>query len=435
MSTSSETLLAAPSERMVSLDVFRGMTIAGMILVNHPGSWGQIYKPLGHASWNGWTPTDLVFPFFLFIMGVAMTLSFDRRVAAGQGRAGLLGHVIRRALILIFLGLTMYALPDVRLAAPYVLGIVGLTLLFRHEPPLGLGRSAGERAVKAGAWLTIGAAVVWWCWDYAYFEQRGLRVPGVLQRIGLVYLAAGAIVLWTRTRGRVAWAVGLLVGYWALVRLVPAPGDMGLPVERQAHAINEWLDQALLGRHLYRERPDPEGLLSTLPAIATALLGVLTGQWLQTARPQTEKLAGLFIAGNVLLAAGLILDPLFPINKKIWSSPYVLFTAGFGLHVLGMCYWLIDILKVRRWASPFVVLGTNAILVFFAAHVTSKMLGRWRWSLPDGTTMSAYSWLYKTLFASWAGPLNGSLLFAISYVLVWLAILTPLYRKKIFVKI
>lgn len=431
----SESLLAPKSERMISLDVFRGITIAGMILVNHPGSWGQIYGPLGHAPWNGWTPTDLIFPFFLFITGVAMTLSFDRRVAKGQSRLRLFEHVARRALLLILLGLTMYGFPDFRLITPFVVMIVGVSLLYKDEPPFSLGADGRARAIKAASWALIAFAIAWFALDFEYFQESKLRVPGVLQRIGVCYFFASLIVLTHGLWGRAAWAIGLILGYWAILRFVPAPAGVELPPERAAHALNEWLDVKLLGSHIYHERPDPEGLLSTLPAIATTLLGTLTGAWMKARREPMEKTAGLFFAANVLLVIGLCMDYGFPINKKIWSSSYVVFTAGMALHFLAMCYWLIDIKGVKRWAMPFLVFGTNAILVFFSAHMVSRILGRWKFTLEDQTTITAYAWIYKNLFASWAGPLNGSLAFALTYTALWLLLLIPLYRKRIFLKI
>ncbi len=432
---SEESLLAPKKERLVSLDVFRGITIAGMILVNHPGSWGQIYKPLGHAEWNGWTPTDLIFPFFLFIVGVAMTFSFDRRIAKGQSRMRLFEHVARRAIILVMLGLTMYGFPDIQLIGPFVLVIVGLWFLFAHEPPFGMGTTPRERNFKIIAWTLLIAALVYFIVDFRHFQETNLRVPGVLQRIGVAYFFASVVVLTCGLRGRIFWTAALILGYWAIIRLIPAPAGVELPAERQAHLLNEWIDVKLLGGHIYRERPDPEGILSTLPAIATTLAGVLTGMWLHSNRSPVERLTGLFVAANAAMVVGLCMDPFFPINKKIWSSSYVVFTAGLGLHFLAMCYWLIDIKGWQKWSKPFVVFGTNAILVFFAAHLTSKMMGRLRWELADGTTTSLYSWIYRNLFASWAGPLNGSLAFAITYVLLWLVILIPLYRKRIFLKI
>ena len=431
----SEGLIAEKKDRLVSLDVFRGITIAGMILVNHPGSWGKIYKPLGHAHWNGWTPTDLVFPFFLFIVGVAMTFSFDRRMSKGHSRIRLFEHVLRRSFILFFLGLIMYGFPDWRLIWPYILFIIGLSFLFVKEPPLVWGETPKEASMSAFAWLLLIGSFMYFTIDFGYFQETGLRVPGVLQRIAVCYLFTSIIILNTGLRGRIFWTAFLIIGYWIIIRCVPAPGGVTLPLERTAHLLNEWIDVKLLGSHIYSERPDPEGILSTIPAIATTLLGVITGSWLRSSSDKKRILMGLIVFGTLAVIAGEIMDNWFPINKKIWSSSYVIFTGGMALYFLAFCYFLIDMLKFKKWATPFLVFGTNAILVFFCAHLCSKMLGRWKFALADGSMTSMYSWIYRNLFASWAGDMNGSLLFAITYVLIWLLILIPFYRKQIFLKI
>jgi predicted acyltransferase len=450
------------SQRLVSLDVFRGITIAGMILVNHPGSWSVMYQPLGHARWHGWTPTDLVFPFFLFIVGVAMTFSFDKRISLGHSKVRLFEQVVRRSVQIYCVGMIMYALPDLRLAAPYIFITAGLGFLFYDEPPFVLGETANIRARKIGGWFLTALGLIWFAVNFPYFNDSGLRVVGVLQRIAICYFVASLILMTTGVRGRIAWAAALLIGYWAILQWVPPPAsymDNVLKVKEMLaqdpdawktnelaafyrHSINvlenrplgmigDWLDMTLLGNHLYRERPDPEGLLSTIPAIATVILGILTGSWLRSDRDKLEKLCGLFFMANILLFIGICWDYSFPINKKIWTSSYVVFTAGMALHFLGMCFWLVDVKNRRKWAVPFLVFGTNAITVYFLAHLGSKFLGRWK--LEAGG--SAYSWLYQNLFASWAGPLNGSLLFAITYVLIWLLLMIPLYRKRIFIKI
>ena len=370
----------AATGRLVALDLFRGVTIAGMILVNNPGSWapGQRYSPLDHAVWNGLTPTDLVFPFFLFIVGVALPFSFDKRLAQGASRWRLFEHVGRRSLILFFLGLILAGFPRVgdilhpalpagaaepplarslaalwpamaplplqfqpwRLIFPYVLEILGLSLLFTDDPPLGWPHGAGRRLRKICAALLLLAGVAYFAADWDYFQQSRLRVPGVLQRIAACYFCAATFVLLTsfRRRGlslaaRFGAVVVILLAYWAIVR----PGSLGLaPIaaapadyrmkdqeQRPEGVLHDWLDTQVLGGHLYGERPDPEGILSTLPAIATVLLGTFAGQWLRAARGARDKAGWLFLAANVALVAGLWLALAFPLNKKIWSSSYV----------------------------------------------------------------------------------------------------------------
>ncbi|HSK19122.1 MAG TPA: heparan-alpha-glucosaminide N-acetyltransferase domain-containing protein, partial [Longimicrobiales bacterium] len=292
--------------RLLSLDAFRGVTIAGMLLVNNPGTWSAIHPPLAHAPWHGWTPTDLIFPFFLFIVGVAMTFSFGARAERGDDRRALMVNATRRAAVLFALGLVLHGFPD-------------------------------------------------------YLDLSDLRIPGVLQRIALAYLAASAIVLYFRRNGQVIAAAALLLGYWAVMMLVPVPGGNAGVLEPGLD-IGAYIDRAVFGTsHLWSQARtwDPEGLLSTLPAVGTVLLGVFAGAWLRSHRDPPTKAVGLFLAGNAGLVLGLMWHPLFPINKNLWTSSYVIFTAGMACHFLAVCYWLIDVKGYRRWAMPFVVFGVN----------------------------------------------------------------------------
>ncbi|UCG16416.1 MAG: DUF5009 domain-containing protein [Phycisphaerales bacterium] len=428
-------------ERLISLDVFRGITIAGMILVNHPGSWGHQFGPVSHAQWHGWTPTDLVFPFFLFIVGVAMAFSFDRRLAQGSSRVHLFGHVVRRTIILFLLGLIMYGSPNLRLIGPYILIIVGLWFLYADEPTLGWGRTSAAQTKKVIAWVLLVGGVAYFALDFAYFQKAHppatspLRVPGVLQRIAVCYFFASIIVMTCGVRGRVIWAALLIVGYWYIVKNVAPPADY-VPgfAGRPEGLLHDWLDQKLLGAHLYRERPDPEGVLSSLPSIATVLLGVLTGNWLQGSREKKDKVIGLFLAANVALVVGLWMNCAFPINKKIWTSSYVVFTAGLAMHFLSVCFWLIDVKGYKRWAWPFLVYGTNPITVYFAAHLVSRLLFPYKIG-GEESGVAFKSLVYDNVFASWAEPKLASLLFALTYVVIWCLLMIPMYRKRIFIKI
>jgi len=363
--------------RLASLDAFRGITIAGMILVNNPGSWSHVYAPLLHAEWHGWTPTDLIFPFFLFIVGVAMAFSLVPRLERGEGRGGLLRKVIRRSLILIGLGLLLAAYPR--------------------------------------------------------FDLANIRFPGVLQRIGLVYFFASLAVMRTGPRGQAATALVLLLAYWALMTLVPVPGfgpgDLGPDGNLAAY-----VDRAVFGSHIWRDTWDPEGLLSTLPAVATTLLGVLTGGLLRSRREALEKVAWLFVLGWAGILLGVVWNGAFPINKNLWTSSYVVFTAGAALQFLAVCYFLIDVKGWKRWARPAIAFGMNAIAVFVLSGLFVKTLLFIRLPAGDGS-ISLYGWIYRHLFVSWAGPLNGSLAFAIVNILMWWALMELLYRKRIFIKI
>ena len=369
-----------PGGRLVSLDAFRGMTIAGMLLVNNPGTWSHIYAPLRHAPWHGWTPTDLIFPFFLFIVGVAMTFSYGKRLERGADRGVLLRKAARRSLILFGLGLALHGFPN--------------------------------------------------------YDLSTIRIPGVLQRIALASFCATAIVLAFRVRGQAIAAAVLLLGYWALITLVPVPG-VGAGVLEPGQDLGAWLDRMIFGtQHLwvYAETWDPEGLLSTMPAVATVLLGVLVGHGIRADRPERAKLTGLLAFGAAATLVGLAWGTVLPINKNLWTSSYAVLTAGLGALFLGACYWLIDIRGRRGWATPFVIFGTNAIAAFFLSSLFARILNLITvGSGAEATTLKAF--LYQTAFASWLSPINASLAFAISYVLVWLGAMAVLYRKGIFIKV
>ena len=369
---------AQAAGRMVSLDVFRGLTIAGMILVNNPGSWEAIYSPLEHAAWHGWTPTDLVFPFFLFIVGVSITLALGRRAGSGGTKRDLYLKIIRRSLIIFGLGLFLAGFPR--------------------------------------------------------YDLSTLRIPGVLQRIAVCYLIASIIFLNTKWRTQVLIAASLLLLYWALMVLVPVPGfDAGdLSMEGNLAA---YVDRTLFGLHTWKPLYDPEGILSTLPAIATTLFGVLTGQWLRQRRAELEKVAGMFVAGASLVAAGWAWGFWFPINKALWTSSYVLLTAGLALQLLAVCFWLVDIKSVRRWAKPFLIFGTNALAIYFLSELFSRIISLVTVTRADGSRVELQTSVYETLFASWASPKCASLLLAICIVLLWLGVAAMLYRKRIFIKV
>src|SRR4026209_850812 len=364
-----------PTSRLLSLDVFRGITIAGMVLVNNPGSWEHIYWPLEHASWHGWTPTDLVFPFFLFIVGVAITLAFGSRVESGGSKRDLYLKVIKRSLIIFAIGLFLHGFP--------------------------------------------------------YFGLSELRIPGVLQRIAVCYFFASIIFLTTKVRTQVHITIALLLGYWLLVRFVAAPGFAAGDLTKEG-SLPSFIDRVVFGKHVWAQARvyDPEGLLSTIPAIATALIGVLTGQWLRTEKPRMDKAAGMFVVGAVCVAIGWAWNAFFPINKALWTSSYVLFTGGLALQFLSVCYWLIDIKGYRRWAKPFEVFGLNAIALYVVADVIAELLSLIK--VGEGTLGG---WIYDHIFASWASPLNASLAFAICFVLVCLALMWILYHRKIFLKV
>ena len=367
-------------QRLLSLDVFRGITIAAMILVNDPGTWSSVYPPLLHAEWNGWTPTDLVFPFFLFIMGVAMEFSFAsrREQAAGNSRhSSIMIHVLYRSAIIFALGLFLHLFP--------------------------------------------------------FYPLHRVRIMGVLQRIAVCYLFAAPLTLKTGLKIRMIIVGGLLLGYWALMTLVPVPGYGAGHLDQEGN-LAAYIDRTILAGHTWKPRFDPEGLLSTLPAIATTLLGGFAGSLLRLQVSQRRKVVGLILCGGIGLLLGELWNIWFPINKTIWTSSYVVFTAGFACVLLALCYWLIEIKNWRAWAVPFVVLGKNAIAAFVFSILLAKVLIIWKVTAGD-KKVSLQSYLFQHLFAPLASPQMASLLFALCFTLVcWLA-MYPLYRKKIFLKI
>ncbi len=367
------------SERLLSLDILRGITIAGMILVNNPGTWGAIYPPLEHAKWNGCTPTDLIFPFFLFIVGVAVTFSLSKRKERGDNQTKLMAQIFRRSATLFLLGMI--------LAIPF-------TLNFTH-----------------------------------------IRIPGVLQRIALVYLITSLIFLKTSWKTQAYIAGGLLLLYWGLMTLVPVPG-VGYANLEPATNLGAWLDNLLLGGHLwgFSKVWDPEGLLSSMPAISTGLLGALTGHWLKSQNEPIVKTVWMFVFASFAMFLGYVWNGWFPINKSLWTSSYVLYTGGLALNMFALCYWLVDIKGYKWWTKPFVVYGTNAIAVFFLSGVVGRLMGYITVNTGE-KSVSLQAYLFNSFFLSWLEPLNASLLWAITYVLIWLGLMWILYAKKIFIKV
>ena len=356
--------------RLVSLDAFRGMTVALMILVNNPGDWSHVYWPLLHAPWHGWTPTDLVFPFFLFIVGVA--IPFSRRGTAGQA--------IRRAAVLFGFGLFMAAYPA--------------------------------------------------------FDLATVRIPGVLQRIAVCYLAAWLLHRMGRAWLEAAVAALLLAAYAVLMTRVTVPGGIPPNLEPETN-LGAWLDRALMDGHLWRQSRtwDPEGILSTLPAIATTLLGVLAGRWVRREAPAAPvRAAVLMAAGLVATVAGLAWGRTFPINKNLWTPSYVALTAGLAAYFLGALFWIADVRGHRRWTRPFVIYGLNAILVFVAAGLLAKTL--LRIEVGSGLTATPLPlWLCTTVFGSWLPPHAASLAYAAANVAAWFAVLWWLDRRGLHWKV
>ncbi len=381
-------------QRLVCLDVLRGATVALMILVNNHGSWAHVPAPLRHAEWNGCTPTDLVFPFFLFIVGGAMALSLEPAREAGAPRGPLMRKVVRRGVLIILLGLALNLFP------------AGLPL----DPT----------AAHAFKPYFVTAAV------------EHLRLPGVLQRIGACWLlAASLIVLVPQARRRLAVAAGLLVLYEALMRLPIVPG-WGAGSFGQTDNFAHWVDLHVFGAtHLLSgaQNTDPEGLVPNLSATLGTLLGFAVVRWLTKGPMVTVRLVRLLGAGAALAGLALLLRPLEPINKHLWTPNYVMYTGGLAMMFLAFFAWAIDVRGWRRGLRPFEAYGFNPLLVFWGSGLLARLLSHSRWSIGGADPVSLYTLIYRHVYASWAGPMAGSVLFAVGMVLFWLAVSLVLHRR------
>jgi predicted acyltransferase len=367
--------------RLASLDAFRGFTIALMILVNSPGDSRAVYSPLSHATWNGWTFADTVFPSFLFIVGVSLVFSFAKQEEKSIRNSVFMVRLLRRTIILFALGLFLNIFPT--------------------------------------------------------FYLSVIRIPGVLQRIALCYLFASLIVMKADLRGRILWLIGLLASYWLMMWFIPVPG-IGAGVLEPGKNFAAWVDSLFLSGHMwsyYHGEWDPEGIVSTIPAIATTLFGVLTGQWLRYSLPERRKVAGMVCAGLVLLIAGYTLDRWLPINKSIWTSTFSIFMAGVALVCLAFFHWLIDIADFSRWAKPFIILGLNPITVYVLSEVFDTTLRILNLPMSLAQDIDCQSYLFNNLCTPIAKSETASLLYALLTLLFMFLIAWIMWRKRLFIKI
>lgn len=404
--TPASTTVTAPSNRVLSIDVLRGITIAFMILVNDAGDGHHTYTQLEHAAWNGWTLTDLVFPTFLFVVGMSIILSLNSRLQRGASRRDLAIHTFRRAVTIFVVAMLINLFPR--------------------------------------------------------FDFTHLRLYGVLPRIALCYLVAGLICLATqRIRTLLSISAVLLITYWVLMRYVPVPGfgvpTHDIPLLDPDKNLAAWLDRGIMGfiqrtlhtGRLYEGTRDPEGLLSTIPAVATTLIGAATALWLRMAEGKSAVMTraqcaiSFLLFGLLGIGSGLVWNIWFPINKKLWTSSYVLFAAGCALVGLAACYWAIDIRRFNetklgsKLTWPWLVFGSNAIVAYTVAAVIEKTLYAIHTSDigPTGKPLTAWNWIYWHIFASHGSTNNTSAAFALAYVLVCFIPNWILWRKKIFVKL
>jgi predicted acyltransferase len=381
--------------------VFRGLTVALMILVNNPGSWAHIHPPFRHAAWHGLTFADLVFPFFLFIVGVAISLSFAKRISQGATRGGLVRKIVTRALIIFVLGLFLNGFPF----------------------NIPLNASAAHDFYPARILESL----------------ADLRIPGVLQRIALCYLMTGLTVVLVRTnRHRALVVVGFLIVYELLLRL-PLVAGWGAGSFALQDNFVRWADLHLLGAaHLYRvgELPfDPEGLVSTLPAAATTMAGFFAGEFLRGPLSLPTKLTRLALAGTGLALAGLGAHRVEPVNKQLWTVSYVLVTGGLALIVFALSSWMVDVRRWRRGTFPAVVFGSNPLVAFVGSGLLARILVLVQTTTSQGQATSLKRGLYDGFFSPLAGPVQGSLWYAIATVIFWFLVLWMLYRQRWFIKI
>ncbi|HTH38095.1 MAG TPA: DUF5009 domain-containing protein [Pyrinomonadaceae bacterium] len=466
-------MLETAEQRLVSLDVFRGMTIAGMVLVNNPGTWSSIYGPLKHAEWHGITPTDYIFPFFLFIVGVAIPIALSKRIEAGITR-DVYYKIISRSFLIFALGIVMSAIPFFNFAETQIPWLLKVLIVLSYSAALFLylWDKTIPALIVAGLAAAVVSAFFFASTFIAPYNVSGMRIPGVLQRIAVCYLVVSLIYLHTNWKQQTVIGIGLLLLYWLLMTLVPVPGCEIATVDDKACNLAAWLDRTILTEaHIWRSAKvfDPEGILSTIPAIVTAISGVLTGTWLTSVPPAvagdsslttdqlmaddepmqassdnvkppattggSDKALGLFFAGTVLLAIGWSWSLVFPLNKSLWTSSYVLYTSGLALLTLAFCYYVIDIKGYKRWAKPFVIFGVNALALFVFSGIMARLMGMIRFTGQDGKEISLQQWIFNNIYLSILSPINASLAYAIGFILFWLFLMWLLYRRRIFIKV
>lgn len=371
------------NNRLTSLDAFRGITIAGMILVNMAGVADAVYPALSHADWNGCTIADLVFPFFLFIVGVAMAFSLKKYTEGNKATATVYWRIFRRCGMLFALGLFLNGF-----------------------------------------------------WNY---DWSNIRIMGVLQRISIAYFLATIAVLNLSRKGQWILAAILLIAYWVAMSLIPVPHFGAGNLTREGN-FGAYIDRLIIPTaHLYKgdgfkSMGDPEGLFSTIPAVVTVLLGYFTGEWLRQQAIKSQTSMDLVLLGLSSLVVGQVWDFWFPMNKKLWTSSYTLFTAGWALLLLAACFEVIEVRKQRLWGKPFEIMGVNAIAIFIASVLAIKIMVKINIGSGENAP-TTYNWIYEHIFASWAGGMNGSFLFAVVTLLFWWGVGYGMYRLGWFVKV
>jgi predicted acyltransferase len=420
-------------ERLISLDVFRGFTILLMTIVNNPGSWGSIYPPLEHAEWNGCTPTDLVFPFFIFIMGTAIPFAMPNK----QFDFGVFNKIIVRSLRIFCLGLFLNYFSRIEL-----FGLEGISLLIlRLIITFGVAYALlGNFSLKIKTYLVFGIFATLLSLAYSQLEAfKDVRIPGVLQRIGIVYFFTSILYLKTTQKTQLLVAASILLVYWLLMAFVPVPGFGEANFEKGTN-LAAWLDNLILNGHLwsYSKTWDPEGILSTLPAIATGIFGMLIGQILNLQIPKIEIAKKIGIIGIALIIIGLIWSIIFPINKSLWTSSYVLYSAGIATLCLTLLYYIIDISNYKKWTAFFLIWGVNPMIVFFFSGIIPRVLSSIKIQNPEiaAEQINLQNLIYNFwMVPFFENPLDSSLAYALTYAVFWSLILWVFYKNKLIFKV
>jgi predicted acyltransferase len=373
-------------ERLLSLDIFRGMTLIFMTMVNLPGDPRYTYAALTHVRWNGWTIADLIFPFFIFIVGVAMPYSFSGRLARGESKGKLVAHILLRTTILFAIGVFMN-------------------------------------------WYTN------YMGGHARYHLANIRIFGALQRIALCYFFASLLYLKLKAKGLAIISIAILVFYFILLKFVPVPGHGAGVLVRDGNWV-QYVDLHVMPGHLGSRTWESKGWLGTIPAVANMLIGVLTGMYLRSSRPALEKVRSFLVAGIVGLLLGMIWSVWIPINQNLWTSSMVVFMCGMALVILACCYYVADVRKITWWTKPFVIVGVNSLFLWVLGGDSSSVtnLELIKIHLANGTHVSLKR-LINNVFVSWVGPVHGSELYAAVWMALWLGILAIMYKKRIFIKI
>lgn len=420
-------------ERLISLDVFRGFTILLMTIVNNPGSWSSIYPPLAHAEWHGCTPTDLVFPFFIFIMGTAIPFAMPNK----QFDYVVFNKIIVRSLRIFCLGLFLNYFSKIELFGLEGISLLLVRLIITFAVAYAL---LGNFSLKIKTYLVFGIFAILLFLAYSPIEEfQDVRIPGVLQRIGIVYFFASLLYLKTNLKTQLMVAVSILLGYWIVMAFVPVPGFGAANFEKGTN-LAAWLDNLVLNGHLwsYSKTWDPEGILSTIPAIATGIFGMLVGQMLNLQIAKIEIIKKTAIIGIILLITGLLWNIIFPINKSLWTSSYVLYTAGIATLSLTLLYYIIDIQNCKNWIKLFLIWGVNPMIVFFFSGIIPRVLSTIKIENPEIATeqINLQNFFYKfCIVPFFSNPLDASLTYALVYAIFWSLILWVFYKYKLIFKV